>query len=114
MSNVLDPLPCTRELLWYKYEDALVNYQRTAVRDALFRHYERVAQEVRRVLLVPESCLTCQDVVFEKWSKVFIRANDIIIDLRLEDEVADRVDADIAAHLDASLHGQSTYKNEQA
>ena len=49
----------------------------------------------------------------EEWSKVFVSADDIIIDLRLEDEITDSVDCDIAAYLDAGLNRQSTDKNDQ-
>ena len=113
MSYVLDTLPRTWELLWYQYKDALVDDEWATVRDTLLWHNEGVTKEVGRVLLVSESCLTSKDVILEQWSKVFIRADDIFIDLRLEDEVTDSVYSDIAAHLNAGLHRQGTYHNKQ-
>ena len=58
--------------------------------------------------------MTGKDIILKQWSKVFIRADDIFIDLRLEDEVTDSVYSDIAAHLNAGLHRQGTYEDKQA
>ena len=113
MSNVLDTLPRTWELLRYQYKDALVDDEWAAVRDTLFWHNEGVAKEVGGVLFVSESSLTGKNIILEQRSKVFIGADDIFIDLRLEDEVTDSVYSNIAAHLNAGLHRQGTYKNKQ-